>query len=66
MVPTVLAGENKIWTRTAEIRGEQQLRVGYDDLVGVGGIGMDYGCCRASVTSLPGERRCHSPAPLRA
>jgi hypothetical protein len=60
MVPAVVTGQDKIGSHTAEFCREQQLRVGYDDVVGVRAIIIDYESS-APVSSLPRERRNHLP-----
>ena len=72
MMPAVMAGQNEIGSRAVEIRREQQLRVGNDNVVGVGGIDVDYGSVAAvtallsrtqhAILPLPSERDQKSPS----
>ena len=47
----VAAGQNQVGTGAMEMRGEQELRVGNDDVVGIRRIGMEHGSRTAAVAA---------------
>jgi hypothetical protein len=63
VMAAILADENEIGTGALEIRREQELRVGDNDVAGMGGIKRDYGS-RRSVTTVSSKRSSHSPLPV--
>jgi hypothetical protein len=62
-VPAIMASQNEIRTDTAEVRREQQLRIGYRDVVGmrwIGTVNYRYG---GALFSLSPPNIVHSRSP---
>ena len=66
VVVAVAAGQNEIGTGAVKMRSEQELRIRYDDVIGLAGIPVDYGSRAAAIPSDPKIRSRHSTPPLRA